>query len=44
MTVSIGCNGGRHRSVYISEKLAEHFRQTVPNVSVRHREIGGADK
>jgi UPF0042 nucleotide-binding protein len=44
MTVSIGCNGGRHRSVYICEKLAEHFRQTVPNVSVRHREIGGPDK
>jgi RNase adapter protein RapZ len=41
MTVSIGCNGGRHRSVYICEKLAEHFRDRVGNVSVRHREIGG---
>lgn len=44
MTVSIGCNGGKHRSVYICEKLAAHFRKTVPNVSVRHRELGGTDK
>jgi RNase adapter protein RapZ len=44
MTVSIGCNGGKHRSVYICEKLAEHFHKTVDNVSVRHRELGGPDK
>lgn len=43
MTVSIGCNGGKHRSVYICEKLAEHFRTKVGNVSVRHREIGGQE-
>ncbi|HEX5056060.1 MAG TPA: RNase adapter RapZ [Gammaproteobacteria bacterium] len=43
MTVSIGCNGGKHRSVYICEKLAEYFRDKVGNVSVRHREIGGPD-
>jgi UPF0042 nucleotide-binding protein len=44
MTVSIGCNGGKHRSVYICEQLAEHFRDRLGNISVRHREIGGADR
>ncbi|MBX2835944.1 MAG: RNase adapter RapZ [Gammaproteobacteria bacterium] len=39
LTVSIGCTGGRHRSVYISERLAEHFRQSMNNVSLRHREL-----
>ncbi len=26
---AIGCTGGRHRSVYLVEKLAEHFRATA---------------
>jgi UPF0042 nucleotide-binding protein len=26
LTVAIGCTGGRHRSVYIVERLAEGFR------------------
>lgn len=39
LTISIGCTGGRHRSVYMSERLAELFRQTGRSVSVRHREL-----
>jgi len=39
LTVSIGCTGGRHRSVYISEQLAKHFRMSMNNVSLRHREL-----
>lgn len=39
MTVALGCTGGRHRSVYFSEKLADHFRQTRDNVLVRHRDL-----
>jgi RNase adapter protein RapZ len=39
MTVAIGCTGGQHRSVYMAEKLGAHFRQTIPNVLVRHREL-----
>jgi UPF0042 nucleotide-binding protein len=39
MTVAIGCTGGQHRSVYMAEKLGLHFRQTIPNVLVRHREL-----
>lgn len=39
LTISIGCTGGRHRSVYMSERLAELFRLTGRSVSVRHREL-----
>jgi len=40
LTVSIGCTGGRHRSVYITERLYQHFRQTLgDNVILRHREL-----
>jgi RNase adapter protein RapZ len=36
VTVAIGCTGGKHRSVYMVEKLAEHFRKTE-SVVVHHR-------
>jgi UPF0042 nucleotide-binding protein len=36
LTVAIGCTGGRHRSVYLAEKLASGFRVEWP-VLVRHR-------
>ena len=36
VTVAIGCTGGRHRSVYMVERLAEHFRAGW-RVLVRHR-------
>ncbi|PCJ20191.1 MAG: RNase adapter RapZ [Gammaproteobacteria bacterium] len=39
MTIAIGCTGGHHRSVYISEKLGENFLSEYPNVQVRHREL-----
>lgn len=39
LTVSIGCTGGHHRSVYISEQLAQYFRESKFNVSLRHREL-----
>lgn len=39
MTVAIGCTGGQHRSVYMAERLAEHFRSKRANVMVRHREL-----
>lgn len=38
LTVAIGCTGGRHRSVYFVERLAQHFR-TNNQVLVRHREL-----
>ena len=39
LTISIGCTGGRHRSVYLTECLATHFSTTRDNVSIRHREL-----
>lgn len=40
LTISIGCTGGRHRSVYIAQKLRERFAGSEPSVGVRHRDIG----
>lgn len=40
MTVSLGCTGGLHRSVYLVEKLRRHFTHSINNVQVRHRELG----
>ena len=39
LTVAIGCTGGQHRSVYLSERLADAFRGHFTNVQVRHREL-----
>ncbi len=39
LTVAVGCTGGRHRSVYVAERLAEHFREQRPEVLLRHREL-----
>lgn len=39
LTVSIGCTGGQHRSVYLSEILTTHFKDKLKNVSLRHREL-----
>ena len=39
LTVSLGCTGGQHRSVYMAEKLARHFSTLYSNVSLRHREM-----
>lgn len=38
VTVAVGCTGGRHRSVYMTEQLAEAFRTKYSNVLTRHRE------
>jgi len=39
MTVAIGCTGGQHRSVYMVETLAAHFKQSRNKVMIRHREL-----
>ncbi len=39
MTVAIGCTGGQHRSVYIAETLAQHFKKEHSKVNLSHREL-----
>ncbi|WP_108843998.1 RNase adapter RapZ [Kushneria phyllosphaerae] len=39
LTVAIGCTGGQHRSVYLTEQLGEHFAGQFPAVRIRHREL-----
>ncbi|HHH43008.1 MAG TPA: RNase adapter RapZ [Gammaproteobacteria bacterium] len=39
LTIAVGCTGGQHRSVYLTEQLARHFGDRYPGVTVRHREL-----
>ena len=39
LTVALGCTGGQHRSVYLAQRLGEHFMNRYPSVLVRHREL-----
>ncbi len=39
MTIAIGCTGGQHRSVFLTEQLADIFRQKYRLVQIRHREL-----
>ncbi len=39
MTIAVGCTGGQHRSVYLSEQLATHFAESFKTVQIHHREL-----
>ncbi|NRB37633.1 MAG: RNase adapter RapZ [Pseudomonadales bacterium] len=39
VTIAIGCTGGKHRSVYLSERLSTYFHQHYKNTQVHHREL-----
>jgi UPF0042 nucleotide-binding protein len=39
LTIAIGCTGGWHRSVMLTEKLAGFLRKKEYKVGVRHREL-----
>jgi UPF0042 nucleotide-binding protein len=42
LTVAIGCTGGQHRSVYLTERLAQRFAGRNATL-VRHRELDARD-
>ena len=39
LTIAIGCTGGQHRSVYLTDKLASYFADKGIHTQVRHREL-----
>jgi UPF0042 nucleotide-binding protein len=39
LTVALGCTGGRHRSVYMAERLHGHLEAAGLQVQLRHREL-----
>ncbi len=39
LSIAIGCTGGMHRSVYVTEKLGAHLRQRHAHVNIEHRDL-----
>jgi UPF0042 nucleotide-binding protein len=40
LSIAIGCTGGRHRSVYLAERIAERLSQDYPVIAIRHNSLG----
>ncbi len=40
LTIAIGCTGGRHRSVYVAERLSETLASQGRRVHLTHRDVG----
>lgn len=41
VTIGIGCTGGRHRSVYLADRLATELRRHFSPVVLQHRDLPG---
>jgi len=39
LTIAVGCTGGRHRSVFVAEELAEWLNSQGQRVNVLHRDL-----
>ncbi|MBS3747786.1 MAG: RNase adapter RapZ [Wenzhouxiangellaceae bacterium] len=39
LTIAIGCTGGKHRSVYLVDRLAQRWRAAGLDVTTHHREL-----
>lgn len=40
LTLAVGCTGGRHRSVFVAERLAQWLRDQGLKIRLAHRELG----
>ena len=38
-TIAIGCTGGMHRSVFVTEKLGKHLKEKYGHVNTEHRDL-----
>jgi UPF0042 nucleotide-binding protein len=38
-TIAIGCTGGMHRSVFVTEKLGSHLKEKHGHVNIEHRDL-----
>ena len=41
ITIAIGCTGGQHRSVYLTQRLHQDLSAQLPGVQIRHRDLPG---
>ena len=39
LTIAIGCTGGKHRSVFVTETMAKWFRKRKFDIHIKHRDI-----
>lgn len=39
LTIAIGCTGGKHRSVYVTEQLANYFQAKGKSIQVQHKSL-----
>ena len=39
LTIGIGCTGGRHRSVYLTNKLGENLESKEYEIKIGHRDV-----
>lgn len=41
LTIAVGCTGGRHRSVFVAERVGEALQESGRQVGLRHRDLDG---
>jgi UPF0042 nucleotide-binding protein len=41
LTIAVGCTGGRHRSVFVAERVGQALQETGRQITVRHRDLNG---